>query len=83
MKTSNSTPRNLPKKNENIQPHNDLLINVYIILYTVPLQCIFPTQGLSTGLLHCRQILYHLSHQGNPYTVHHTVMEKQMDKVVE
>ena len=24
---------------------------------------IFPTQGLNPGLLHCRQILYHLSHQ--------------------
>ena len=30
------------------------------------LQGIFPTQGLNLGLLHCRQILYHLSHQGNP-----------------
>ena len=27
---------------------------------------IFPTQVLNLGLLHCRQILYHLSHQGNP-----------------
>ena len=27
---------------------------------------IFPTQGLNLGLLHCRQILYHLSHQGSP-----------------
>ena len=26
------------------------------------LQRIFPTQGLNTGLLHCRRILYHLSH---------------------
>ena len=26
----------------------------------------FPTQGLSPGLPHCRQILYHLSHQGSP-----------------
>ena len=24
---------------------------------------IFPTQGLNLGLPHCRQILYHLSHQ--------------------
>ena len=31
------------------------------------LQGIFLTQGLNLGLLHCRQILYHLSHQGNPY----------------
>ena len=27
---------------------------------------IFPTQGLNLGLLHCRQILYHLSHKGSP-----------------
>ena len=27
------------------------------------LQGIFPTQGLNPGLLHCRQILYQLSHQ--------------------
>ena len=26
---------------------------------------IFPTQGLNLGLLHCRQILDHLSHQGS------------------
>ena len=28
------------------------------------LQGIFPTQGSNLGLPHCRQILYHLSHQG-------------------
>ena len=27
------------------------------------LQGIFPTQGSKPGILHCRQILYHLSHQ--------------------
>ena len=27
---------------------------------------IFPTQGSNPGLLHCRQILYQLSHKGNP-----------------
>ena len=31
------------------------------------LQGIFPTQGLGPGLLHCRQILYHLSHQFELY----------------
>ena len=31
-----------------------------------PLQGIFPTQGTDLGLLHCRQILYCLSHQGSP-----------------
>ena len=25
-----------------------------------------PNQGLNPGLLHCRQILYYLSHQGSP-----------------
>ena len=30
------------------------------------LQGIFPTQGSNSGLRHCRQILYHLSHQGSP-----------------
>ena len=29
------------------------------------LQGIFPTQGLNPGLPHCRQMLYHLSHQGS------------------
>ena len=29
------------------------------------LQRIFPTQGSNPGLLHCRWILYHLSHQGS------------------
>ena len=33
------------------------------------LQGIFPTQGLNLGLLHCRQILYQLSHKGNPRIV--------------
>ena len=30
------------------------------------LQGIFPTQELNRGLLHCRWILYQLSHQGSP-----------------
>ena len=30
------------------------------------LQIIFPTQGLNSGLPHCRQILYQLRHQGSP-----------------
>ena len=30
------------------------------------LQGIFPTQGLNSGLLHCRQILHQPSHQGSP-----------------
>ena len=27
---------------------------------------VFPTQGWNPGLPHCRQTLYHLSHQGSP-----------------
>ena len=30
------------------------------------LQGVFPTQGPTPGLPNCRQILYHLSHQGSP-----------------
>ena len=33
------------------------------------LQGILPTQGLNTGLPHCRRILYHLSHQGSPFSI--------------
>ena len=33
------------------------------------LQGIFRTQGSNPGLLHCRQMLYHLSHQGSPFIV--------------
>ena len=33
------------------------------------LQGIFPTQGSNPGLLHCRQILYHLRHQGSPLPI--------------
>ena len=32
---------------------------------------IFPTQGLNLGLPHCRQILYHMSHQGSSYVYTH------------
>ena len=33
------------------------------------LRGIFPTQGSNTGLPHCGQILYQLSHQGSPRTL--------------
>ena len=33
------------------------------------LQRTFPTQELNPGLPHCRQILYHLSHQGSSRTL--------------
>ena len=45
------------------------ILQARILLWVaIPSSKIFPTQGLNPGLLHCRQILYHLSHQGSPYT---------------
>ena len=44
-------PRGSPGKNTEVGGHSLL-------------QGIFPTQGLNPGLLHCRRILYCLSHQG-------------------
>ena len=41
------------------------------------LQGIFPTQGSNSGLPHCRQILYPLSHQGSPnYIKDHKLKRK-------
>ena len=47
------------------------------------LQGIFPFQGSNPGLLHCRQILYHLSHQGSSYPTGYTpVQNKKLKKKV-
>ena len=46
-------PWNSPGKNTGVGSHSLL-------------RGIFLTQGLNLGLLHCRQILYHLSHQSWP-----------------
>ena len=40
------------------------------------LQGMFPTQGLNLGLLHCRQILYHLNHQGSPSSKAESICQK-------
>ena len=40
------------------------------------LQGIFPTQGLNPGVLQCRQILHHLSHQGSPDTLFTSVVKQ-------
>ena len=45
------SPWNSPGKNPGVGSHSLL-------------QGTFLTQGLKLGLLHCEQILYHLSHQG-------------------
>ena len=46
-------PQDSPGKNTGVGSHSLL-------------QEIFLTQELNLGLLHCRQILYHLSHMGKP-----------------
>ena len=46
-------PRDFPGKSTGVGCH-------------FPLQGDLPTQGLNPGLPHCRQMLYHLSHQENP-----------------
>ena len=46
-------PWNSPGKNTGVGSHSLL-------------QGIFSTQGWKPGLLHCRWILYHLTHQGSP-----------------
>ena len=38
------------------------------------LQVVFPTQGCNPGLLHCKQILYCLSHQGS--LIHNIMAQK-------
>ena len=47
-------PRNFPGKSTEVGCH-------------FLLQGIFPTQGSNPGLPHCRQTLYHLSHQGSHF----------------
>ena len=42
------------------------------------LQGIFPAQRSNPGLLHRRQILYHLSHQGSPMKLPCTATVKNM-----
>ena len=41
------------------------LLSMGILQEKILLQEIFLTQGSNLGLLHCRRILYHLSHQGS------------------
>ena len=41
------------------------------------LQGIFLTQGSNLGLLHCRQILYHLNNQESPHSCRETCKERR------
>ena len=57
-------PWNSPGKNNGLDSHSLL-------------QGIFSTQGSNQGLLCCRQILYHLSHQGSPYYIVSSVVTSE------
>ena len=54
-------PWNFPGKHTGVSSHSLL-------------QEIFPTQGSNPGRLHCKQILYYLSHQGRHWPVEHTAI---------
>ena len=43
-------------------------------------QGIFQTQGSNPGLLHCRQILYYLSHQGSLLYSNYTSIKNKLKK---
>ena len=52
---------------ENEHAQGELGLAPILEWVTIPFsRGIFPTQGLNLGLLHCRQILYHPSHQESP-----------------
>ena len=46
-----------------------------------PLRGIFLTHELNPGLLHCRQILCHLSHQGSPLLCHRPALKTLLGSV--
>ena len=64
---ADSLPAELPGKPKNIQS-TEFSRPEYCTGQPFPSLGIFPTQGSNPGLLHCRQILYQLSHQGSPET---------------
>ena len=48
-------------------PFMRFFLEIILEWVAVSFPSIFPTQGWNPDLLHCRQTLYHLSHQGIPY----------------
>ena len=46
------------------------------------LQGIFPTHGSNPGLLHCRPILYHLSHHGSPDEARNTEVHVSFQSMI-
>ena len=68
------TPWNSPGKNTRVGCHSLL-------------QGIFPTQGSNLGLLHCRWIIYYLTHQGSPHKadiiLHNSLLRKLRLKLLQ
>ena len=54
--------------NTMVYPLNSLSKNIKVDYHSLH-QGIFLTQGLNLGLLHCKQILSHLSYQGYAYDI--------------
>ena len=63
-KKNKNKKTNSPGKNAGVSSHSLL-------------QGIFPTQGSSPGLLHCRRILYHLSHRGSQLAYELRIKQKK------
>ena len=55
-----------------LYPHGFSSKNIGVGCHAL-LQGIFPTQGSNPGLLHCREILYHLSHQRSPWIMNNVL----------
>ena len=53
---------------DSLQPHG-----LWPAMLLCPWHSLDKNTGLRTALLHCRQILYHLSHQGSPLKINITV----------
>ena len=51
---------------DSLRPHGEFSRLEYWSGYLFPSPGDLPNQGWNPGLLHCRQILYQLSHQGSP-----------------
>ena len=58
-----------------LSPWNISVRNTGVCCHSL-LQRIFPTQGSNLGILHGRQILFHLSHQGSPVYIHITIQNR-------
>ena len=73
---ADSLPTELSGPTRVLCPWNSLGKNTGVGCHFL-LQGVFPTEGSNLGLLHCRQSLYHLSHQGSPLHTGEPVPEQR------